>query len=166
MIVREALSNDFQAVAEITAREILEGYAHFGTEPPSPEELLQDWEQSRETYPFFVACEEDRVIGFAKASPWKSRGGYATTCEIGVYVHHEFQRRGTAVALYSALFAQLERRGFHTIIAGIALPNEPSIRLHERVGMKHVGTLPEVGYKFGRRIDVGYWVKVLRKDEG
>jgi L-amino acid N-acyltransferase YncA len=165
MLVREAQESDFEGVAEITAREVLEGYAHFGTEPPTADELIADWISLGDRYPVVVAVEDEQVLGFAKAYTWKPRGAYRTTAEVGVYVRPERQGQGIGRALYEVLFPQLECVGLHTLIAGIALPNDASVRLHERFGMCHCGTLPEMGFKQGRWIDVGYWVKVLGEPE-
>src|SRR5688500_10293072 len=145
MTVRPARSEDFEEIAEITRREVLENYAHFETNPPSADELREDWIATRERYPVFVAVEEGAVLGFSKAYPWKQRGAYRATCEVGVYVRPEHQGKGVASALYEQLLPELARRGFHTLIAGIAQPNDPSVRLHERFGMEYAGTLPEVG---------------------
>ena len=65
--------------------------------------------------------------------------------------------RGLGRKLYSALFARLTEFGSHAIIGGIALPNEACVALHEKFGIRRVAHFAQVGYKFGRRIDVGYW---------
>ena len=84
--------------------------------------------------------------------------GYRWTAEVGVYVRPGAQGSGVGSALYTQLLPLCRDRGLHTLVAGIALPNEPSVRLHERFGFSPAGVLPFVGYKQGRWIDVGYWV--------
>ncbi len=98
-----------------------------------------------------------QLIGFARSGPWKTREAYSQTCEIGVYVRPEFHGKGVGKALYAALLPALRECGFRTVLAGIALPNPASVRLHESFGMTHFGTMHKVGYKFGQWWDVGYW---------
>jgi phosphinothricin acetyltransferase len=88
---------------------------------------------------------------------WREREAYAGTVETGVYVDPSFHRRGVGRALYAELFTRLRAAGFHTVIAGIALPNDASVRMHEASGFAHVGTCREVGRKFGQWWDVGFW---------
>ena len=160
-IIRPAEERDFEAIAAITNREIELGVAHFSSETEPAEDLIRRWRDRRDTHPTLVAEVDRAVVGYCHAYQWKPRGAYRWTCEIGVYVHHEHHGHGLGSKLYGALFPELERRGFRTMIAGIVPPNEASVRLHERFGMVHVGTLPAVGFKHGRWRDVGYWVKSI-----
>jgi phosphinothricin acetyltransferase len=164
MVIRPASETDFPGVLEIVNQEILGGTAHFGT-TPSTEADCRAWLEASRRYPWLVAAHSDRgageVLGFARAMRWKEREAYDRTVEIGVYVRDGLRGRGVGRALYEALFERLDEAGFHTVLAGIALPNPASVRLHERCGMRHVGTLPRVGFKLGRWIDVGYWVMHL-----
>ena len=104
------------------------------------------------------------VIGFAKASPWKGRCAYAFAAEITVYIHHERLGRGIGRELYEPLFAILRAQGYRTLLAGITVPNDASVRLHETLGMKRVALLERVGWKFGKWHDVGYWQVDLADD--
>lgn len=157
-MTRTACPQDLPAILAIMNREILEGVAHFGTQPISLSELETEYQRTHETYPWVVAVTpQDEAIGYAKAGPWKPRGGYAWTTEIGVYVHHEHQGKGIGKAMYTLLFKLLKDRGFHSILAGIALPNAASVALHESFGMKQIGIMQRVGYKLGAWHDVGYW---------
>ena len=93
----------------------------------------------------------------AYAAPWNGRAAYQWTVEATVYVDPSRQRRGVGDALYTELLARLRRQGFHSAVGVIALPNEPSVRLHERHGFVRVGRLIEAGYKLGAWHDVGFW---------
>ncbi len=158
MQVRPATQADLPGVLEIVNREIREGVAHFGTREHAPTEL-DAWLEAGDRLPFLVAAEPDHaVLGYARAARWKDREAYDWACEIGVYVRPDAQGRGVGAALYRELMPRLTGLGYRAIIAGIALPNKPSVRLHEALGMRHVGTFPAVGYKHGRWIDVGYWM--------
>lgn len=157
MLVRPATSAETPQVLEIINREIREGLAHFGTTEHTRTEL-DGWLREGPSLPYLVAAEGETVLGYARAARWKPREAYDWATEIGVYIRRDRQGRGVGRALYGRLFPDLVRIGYRAIIAGIALPNPPSVRLHEAMGMAHVGTLPRVGYKLGRWLDVGYWV--------
>jgi phosphinothricin acetyltransferase len=165
--VRAAVEADMAGIVAITNHEIAGGVAHFGLEPVSVELVREQFQREAARYPWFVATgfvaagplatDGPDILGFARASPWKSRGAYAWTAEIGVYVRPQAREAGVGRALYTALFPALRDAGFRTILAGIALPNPPSVRLHESFGMRAVGVFPSVGFKLGAWRDVGYW---------
>lgn len=165
MPVRDCQDADLDAICALVNHEIRTGSAHFGTEPVAPDALRAHWRRERDRYPWLVAHDGDAFAGYAKAGPWKARGAYRWTAEIGVYVLPASQGRGVGRGLCDALLARLGATGFRTVIAGIALPNPPSVRLHEALGFSHAGTLPRVGHKHGRWIDVGYWTLHLPGDE-
>lgn len=156
---------DLGDIVDLLNREISHGVAHFGTQPESLEAFTALWRDQHERYPWVVCRDgDDSFCGFAKAGPWKSRGAYALTAEISVYVHESARGRGVGAWLYAELFEQLWFAGFRAVIAGITLPNPGSVRLHERYGMKHVGTFERIGYKAGAWRDVGYWIRYLGED--
>ena len=107
--------------------------------------------------PFLVADVRGAPAGFTYASRWKGRCAYRHTAETTVYVKHDRWRCGVGKALYTRLLERLQHAGTHAAIGGIALPNESSIALHERLGFVKVAQFLEVGFKFNQWIDVGYW---------
>jgi L-amino acid N-acyltransferase YncA len=111
--------------------------------------------------PFLVVESGGEVVGYAHASKWKGRCAYRFSVEVSAYLHHDVVGRGFGSTLYQELCPRLADNGFHALIGGIALPNDASIRLHEKFGFEQVARFPEVGFKFGRWIDVGYWQCVL-----
>ena len=159
-LVRPASVTDCGDIARILNREIECGFAHFGLEPLPHDSVVDDF-QMRGRHVWTVAEEEGAVLGFARSSPWKNRGGYGDTCEIGIYVREESQGQGVGRLIYETFIPALAEAGFHTALAGIALPNSASARLHESFGFRHVGTFPEVGFKLGEWRSVGYWAKVF-----
>ena len=116
-------------------------------------------EESR--LPFLVARSRGVPVGFACASRWKGRCAYRYTAETTVYVDRGNWQRGIGTALYTGVLDLLRDAGYHAAIGGIALPNAPSIALHERLAFTHVAHFREVGFKFNRWIDVGYWQRLL-----
>lgn len=112
--------------------------------------------------PWLVAEREGCLLGYAYATRWRARPAYRTSVESSVYLAREAAGRGAGTALYRALLEALRRQGVHMVIGGIAQPNERSVALHERMGFRKVAHFSEVGRKFGRWVDVGYWELRLR----
>lgn len=163
-MVRPATDQDLSSIIRIENHAIETGFAHFGTEPVSREAATIAFEVAQGKHPWLVKELGGQVVAFARASLWKPRQAYQWTTEVGVYVDPNQQGKGFGKELYRVLFPELEERGFQTIVAGIALPNEPSVRLHEAFGMTHIGTFPNMGYKLGEWRSVGYWVKTFVKE--
>ena len=111
--------------------------------------------------PWLVAENNNKVLGYAYASPWKSRSAYQFSVETSVYLAPDASRKGWGSQLYQALFIQLKTAKVRTVIGGIALPNPASIALHEKLGMQKSAHFSEVGYKLNQWVDVGYWQKRL-----
>ena len=112
--------------------------------------------------PWLVADDADGVlVGYAHASKWKGRCAYRYSVESTVYLAPDQVGRGLGRPLYQALLAELEAQQLHVVIGGIALPNAASVGLHEALGFTASGVFREVGFKFGRWVDVGYWQKTL-----
>lgn len=112
-------------------------------------------------FPFQVAVQGDLVLGFAFAKSWKDRIAYKNTVESSIYMNPEYTSKGIGYHLYINLIDQLRNKGIHSIIAGVSLPNVTSVRLHEKVGFHKVAHFREVGHKFDKWIDVGYWELLL-----
>lgn len=165
MTIRPATQADCPRIAAITNEAIASGFAHFATEPDDPADIAAWWRRDHAVYPWFVAEDDDDpasgVIGFARAARWKTRSAYDWTCETAIYLAPHARGRGIGRMLYDRLFADLARRGFRCVIAGMTVPNPASERLHESMGMRPVGTFPAVGYKMGAWRDVRYYVKTI-----
>jgi len=158
--VRDATEADLPAVAEIYTYESLNSYSTFETE----ERPLQAWHHKlRGHYPFLVADVDGAVVGYAYASEFRDRPAYHLTVETSVYLHRDARGRRLGSLLYDALLDRVTADGFHTALALIALPNDASVRLHERAGFELVGTMREVGDKQDRMIDVGVYQRMLTR---
>lgn len=104
------------------------------------------------------------IQGYAYCMPWKSRSAYRFSHEVTIYLAPEAQGKGVGTRLYQALLDAVSRRPIKNLLAIIALPNEASVALHEKIGMKKVAHFENVGYKFGNWVDVGYWQMSLPND--
>jgi len=158
--VRPLKETDIEGFAAILRWSALEGFANFETVPPDPAEIARTWAHRRERYPYFVAETPGPgggIAGAAWASPWKPKPAYAWTAEVSVYVLPASHRRGLGRGLYERLFPLLRAQGYRMLIAGVALPNEPSIKLHESFGMTKAAHFAKNGFKMGGWRDVGYW---------
>lgn len=111
--------------------------------------------------PWLVAERDGEIVGYSHAAPWKARAAYRQSVETTIYLRHGMEGRGIGRTLYSALLPILKERGIHAVIGGAALPNPASVALHAALGFERVATFREVGFKFGRRIDVAYWQRIL-----
>lgn len=113
---------------------------------------------TRERYPYLVATDaRGTFLAYAKAGVWRERTAYRWTAEVGIYAIAGIRGKGVGGALYRSLIEACRERGFHMLVAGITMPNETSVRLHERIGFRHVGTFARVGWKFGRWHDVSFY---------
>lgn len=162
-MIRTANESDAAVLADIYNHYVLETIVTFETELVSAEAMGDRiTETLSQTLPWLVAEDEDQsIIGYAYASKWKGRCAYRHSVEATVYLDRNRVSRGWGTKLYRALFDELERISMHAVIAGISLPNPASVALHEKLGMRKVAHFEEVGNKFDRWIDVGYWQKLL-----
>ncbi|HTX32574.1 MAG TPA: arsinothricin resistance N-acetyltransferase ArsN1 family B [Solirubrobacteraceae bacterium] len=166
MLIRHAEpARDGGACAAIYAPYVLETAISFEEEPPSPPELERRIETISARFPWLVAEAGGAVIGYAYASAHRERAAYRWAAEVAVYVDRSHQRQGAGLALYRALLEDLQRQGFHMACAGITLPNDASVALHEACGFQPVGVFRSVGWKLGAWHDVGWWQRELRAPE-
>jgi phosphinothricin acetyltransferase len=153
---------DAAAIAAIYNFYVESSHSTFETEMVNEMEMRRRISEILENYPFLVSEENGEILGYAYASRYKSRAGYKYSVEISVYVKNGINGKGIGTILYENLFAELKTKPIHAIVAGISLPNDASIRLHEKFGFEKVAHFREVGFKHGRWIDVGYWEKIQK----
>lgn len=160
--VRPAVTGDADAIARIYGHYILNTTISFEEQPVSTVEMAERIaEVLSSSLPWLVALQAEQVIGYAYAGKWKGRCAYRHSVESSLYLEPAFTGRGIGTQLYQALLVALRDRSIHVVIGGIALPNDPSVALHERLGFSKVAHFKEVGYKFGQWLDVGYWQRSL-----
>jgi phosphinothricin acetyltransferase len=163
MIVRKVKLQDAVQIAEIYNFYIQSTHHTFETEPIDSVEIKKRVGETIENYPFFVCEESSEIFGYAYAAPYKSRSAYKSSAEVSVYVKNNLRQKGVGRMLYEKLFEELLQTDVHAIIAGIALPNNASIKLHEKFGFEKIAHFREVGFKLDKWIDVGYWELINKK---
>jgi L-amino acid N-acyltransferase YncA len=160
--LRDVRQNDAEAIAAIYNHYIQTSIATFEEGPVTREDISQRMDGVRSaSLPWLVAERAGRVIGYAYATPWKSRSAYRFSAEASMYIAPGHVGCGTGSALYAELIAAVRERGIHVLIGGISLPNEASVAINEKFGFRKVAHFSEVGFKFGKWIDVGYWQLAL-----
>lgn len=152
--VRPARPDDAEAIRAIRNHAIAHSTALWTQTPQSPAEGAAWLAAHLERGSAFVAEVEGEPAGFAVYGPWRNLDGYRHTVEDSVYVREGRHGLGIGSALLATLITSAREAGHHVVIADIEAENAPSIRLHERFGFHHVGTVPEVGTKFGRWLDL------------
>ena len=161
-MIRPATQTDSIAIARIYNHYIRNTAITFEEEPVASSEIAGRIGKVLSTpLPYLVAAPGDQVVGYAYASRWHERSAYRFSVETTIYLDPEHLGDGLGTRLYTVLLDQLKDRGLHSAIGGIALPNPASIALHESLGFRKVAHYREVGFKFDRWIDVGYWQRVL-----
>ena len=162
VVVRRAVLADLEAIAEIYNEAIATTTATFDTEPKTRAERLAWFQAHDERHPVLVAELAGKVAGWACLSPWSDRRAYADTGETSFYVKAEHRGQGIGRRLKGAIIDEARKLGFHSLIARVAEGSQESIHLNESFGFRHVGTLKEVGCKFGRLQDVHILQKMLK----
>lgn len=162
-MIRSAEPKDAIDIVDIYNHYILHSHATFELKPIEAKEMISRIHNVQEQFglPWFVLEEGSKVVGYAYATQWKARPAYSKTTETSIYLHANSGGKGYGKKLYGQLINELKSLGYHAIIGGMSLPNESSRLLHEKLGFQKIAHFKEVGYKFDRWIDVGYWELIL-----
>ena len=160
-MLRECTPEDAAQICDIYNYYVRETVVTFEELPVSEPEMARRIADVTSQLPWLVWEAEGAITGYAYATPWKARAAYRHAVESSIYLAPGATGRGVGSRLYSALIADLRRKGLHCVIGGAALPNPASVALHERLGFSKVAEFREVGFKFGKWIDVAYWELML-----
>ena len=161
-MIRDATLNDAAKIVDIYNHYISESVVTFEQEIISADIMQERISKVLDSkLPWLVAEQDSNIIGYCYATPWKERSAYRFSVEATVYLHPQVKGLGWGSQLYQSLFEQLKQKQIHAVMGGITLPNEASIKLHEKFGMNKVAHFKQVGYKFEQWLDVGYWQKIL-----
>jgi phosphinothricin acetyltransferase len=158
--LRSARIEDLEAITEIYNEAIMKTVATFDTELKTSADQKKWFDNHGSQNPILVAEHNGVIVGWASLSKWSDRCAYSETAEISLYVLEKHQGRGIGRCLMEALIEEGEKAGLHTIIARITEGNESSLHLHRSVGFVPIGTMKEVGEKFGKRLDVHLMQKI------
>ncbi len=152
--IRRALRGDLPGIVAIYNQAVVATVATFDLEPKTVEEREPWFSEHDERFAIFVMEREGRLCGWSALSRWSERPAYADTSEISLYVDEGQRRRGIGSALMREAIEHAKQAHFHTILSRVAAENAASLRLHERFCFTFIGTMREVGFKFGRYLDV------------
>ena len=167
MLIRDADPHrDSAACAAIYAPSVRDGVASLEERAPEPHEFTDRIRAIQRTHPWLVAEIDGEVAGYAYASRHRERASYRWAADVTVYISAAHQRRGIGRALYETLFGLLARQGIYAVCAGITLPNDASVGLHESLGFEPVGIYRDIAFKFGSWWSVGWWERMLRERAG
>ena len=156
MVIREGRISDLEQLTEIYNYEVINGVATLDLWEKTLDER-REWFFSHnvDNHPLIVCETDGRVAGYATLSSYREKEAYSSTVELSVYVGHEFRRRGIATRLMAEILdmARKDERT-HNVVSVITGGNEASVKLHDKFGFTFCGTIPEVGAKFGRMLDI------------
>lgn len=166
MSIRVATPDDAAAVAAIYAPFVQHTFVSFETVAPDASTMTERIASTLKTFPWLVSVDgHGQVDGYAYASRHREREAYKWSVDTTVYVREDRRRQGVGSALYGALLPELRDLGYASAFAGITLPNESSVALHEAVGFTPVGVFRRAGHKLGAWRDVGWWQLALHTED-
>jgi phosphinothricin acetyltransferase len=164
-VIRPAILRDLPALTDIYNHYVVHTSITFDLQPFAPQERRGWFDEHAPTgrHRLIVADRSDgTLLGYATTSRWRPKAAYDTTVEASVYCHASAVGRGIGTALYAALFDAIAAEDVYRIVAGVSLPNPPSIKLHERFGFEPVGVFRSVGRKFDKYCDVAWFERPLK----
>lgn len=165
MKIRSVTPDDAARILEIYGPFVLDTPVSFETEIPSLQEMRNRIAEISEKFPWLVCEQESYVVGYAYAGPHRSRCAYAWSVEVTVYLDPKFHGRGIGKALYGKLFELLREQGAVNAFAGITLPNQASVGIHEAMGFTKIGQFKDIGFKLGKWWDTGWWQLQIQKPD-
>ena len=160
-IIRPVTPEDASAICAIYNPYVRDTIITFEQEAVSEAAMAQRIREYTALYPWLVSEVEGKIVAYAYATRWRTRAAYDHTLESTIYVDPVYARRGVGLPLYKALLRELSARNSHAVVGCIALQNEASVALHEKCGFVKVAHFPQVGRKFERWVDVGFWQVML-----
>ncbi|MCD8044188.1 MAG: N-acetyltransferase family protein [Tannerellaceae bacterium] len=164
MHIRNVLKDDAPEICRIYNYYIENTCISFETEPVSAKEMetrIQDVLNAG--FPYYVAEVNNKIVGYVYIHTWHSRRAYDTTKEMTIYLDKDERGHQYGTKLYEYLLSRINTEDTHVLIAGITIPNDASVKLHEKFGFRQVSHFKEVGYKFNEWRDVGHWQLILSK---
>jgi len=161
-MIREITLLDAKKIADIYNYYIVNTIITFEMEPVSENDMQQRIKNITAKFPWIVYEENNEILGYAYAGNWHPRAAYKNTFETTIYLNNNNKGKGIGSLLYKEIIDRVKQMKAHVIIGGISLPNEASVAIHEKFRYTKVAHYKEVGYKFDKWIDVGYWQLTLK----
>jgi phosphinothricin acetyltransferase len=159
--IRPAAASDLDAINAIYNHYVVHSTCTYEEAPWSAARRQAWWTELQPRFPVLVTEHDGRVVGWASLAPFRPAPGYRFTARNSIYLAPEACGRGLGRALLTRLLSAEYAAGFHSVIAGVSADQAPSLRLHRGLGFAEVARLREVGFKFGRWLDVVYLQKLL-----
>lgn len=159
--LRPAVESDLPAINDIYNHYVRTSTCTYAYVPDTLEQRQAWWQEHGGPFPVIVLAAGETVVGWGSLSKFRAREGYRFTCENSVYLHPDWCGRRLGPVLLDELVRLAGVHGFHSIIASICATQGPSIRLHARAGFVEVARMREVGFKFGRWLDVVYMQRMV-----
>lgn len=160
--IRPAEENDLAGILEIYNHAIIHTTAVYNYNAHTLDMRRQWWEEKKLAgQPILVAVLNNQVLGFASYGPFRAWAAYKYSFESSVYIHPNFQGKGLGKKLVQQLIEVAKKDKVHTLVAGIDAENQASIILHQKLGFEAVGHFKQVGYKFGRWLDLVFYQLLL-----
>jgi len=164
-IIRQATVNDMQGILDIYNDAIINTTAVYQYETHTLAMRVEWFEDKvKKDIPVWVADVNGHIAGFASYGPFRAWQAYKYTIEHSVYVHPNFRRQGIAKILLQQLIDDVRQKPIHTIIAGIDADNAGSINLHQQFGFEETAHFKQVGYKFGKWLDLKFFQLILQNN--
>lgn len=165
MIIRLAAASDAEQILNIYAPYVKNTVISFETEVPTREDMESRIGHSQEKHVWIVLEENNEILGYAYSSKHRERSAYRWSVDVSVYIKEGFHRRGIGKVLYTSLLEIIKCQGYCNVYAGICLPNEKSVGIHEYFGFRKIAHYSRVGYKLGNWHDVGWWELFLQQHD-
>lgn len=161
LLIRTATADDLPAINAIYNHYVLSSTCTYQTEPSTATERAEWFAAHGPKHPVTVAILQGEVVGWGSLSKFHPRAAYGNTVEDSVYLRHDRQCRGIGSQLLGDLISRAKAIGHHCIIGGIDAEQKASIALHAKHGFVQAANLREVGFKFGRWLDVVWMQRML-----
>lgn len=163
-MIRKVEIKDVKEICEIFNHYVLNSISTFEMQEVSIHQMQEKIKGHNSNLPWLAYIDNGEILGYVKVNDWKSgtynKSAYINTYESSVYIKIGHGRKGIGSVLYKEMFKCLKKLEYYTVIGGIALPNPASVALHENFNFKKVAYFKELGFKFGKRVDVGYWQNI------
>jgi phosphinothricin acetyltransferase len=160
-MIRQVKISDAESICSIYNEYVERTTVTFEEEPVSADEMGSRIKHITQHFPWLVYEDQGNVLGYTYASRWKERSAYRYSVETAIYVDSNYVGMDIGTKLTRALLEELRALSIHSVNAGITLPNPASIALYEKFGFEKIAHFKEVGFKFNKWIDVGYWELVI-----